>query len=345
MSTTCAACFTDEASPIALTASRSSKGTCDFCGSGYGEVWPAETWAPLFEAVIQAYEPTDRHDAGAKSLQVRLQEDWRIFRFDDDASGSQVLRFLKATFASSLTFLNEYAYIKPLDEPGHTQEWDSFVREVTESNRYFPKAALDLPFLEKIIRDNVQRIQPDTPLYRARIHPEQTALAPEEMGKPPTHMARQGRANAVGISHLYLSTAERTCIHECRPAPYSYVTVATFRVVDTCEVLVLNGIKRQNPFMSLDDPLGKRLDYWKLLERLGRELSRPARTTDNQIEYISTQYLSDFVKSLDLHGIEYASSLYPKGSNVVLFNDDIVDVESDVRCYEVTGINLDYVES
>jgi hypothetical protein len=78
---------------------------------------------------------------------------------------------------------------------------------------------------------------------------------------------------------------------------------------------------------------------YKLLKRLGHELSRPVRRSDNGVEYAASQYICEFVKSIGIEGIKYASSVHPGGQDLVLFNEEKVQVMGKLTTYEVIGAN------
>ncbi|WP_409339680.1 RES family NAD+ phosphorylase [Pseudarthrobacter oxydans] len=39
------------------------------------------------------------------------------------------------------------------------------------------------------------------------------------------------------------------------------------------------------------------------------------------MEYAASQYICEFVKSIGIEGIKYASSVHPGGHNLVVFNE------------------------
>ena len=82
----------------------------------------------------------------------------------------------------------------------------------------------------------------------------------------------------------------------------------------------------------------------QFLGELGRELSVPTRPGENQIEYVPTQYLCEFVKSLGVGGIRYKSSLRPDGWNIVLFDPEMAQQTADVLHFHVTDLTLTYEE-
>lgn len=156
---------------------------------------------------------------------------------------------------------------------------------------------------------------------------------------PPTGKARAGRANPRGIPHLYLAMEEATCIQESRASQYNLVTVAAFEVKERLTVLNLVGFGKVNPFQIAENA-ARELDASRTLEQLEAELQKPVRPTDDEVEYVPTQYLSGMVKRLELDGILYSSSLQPGGVNLVLFDDSKVVAAGDTRTVEVTGIEL-----
>lgn len=342
MTNTCRECFSEYASPVDIVTEKPALGICDFCDGDTRYVWPATAWTALFQSVVESYVPVSSAPSSPDdALHIRLQEDWELFAFEDDATGSKAKAFLDAVFQDAPDVLEQSAFVAPLVAKGHAQEWDDFAKEVTEVNRYFPKSSLDLDFLARVINENLRPISPGTKLYRARLSSTESPLSAGEMGRPPVDKARQGRANPVGIPHLYLALSEETAIYESRAEQHSYVSVATFVVNSPCQVLDIAGLHPENPFRSLDN-LAQRLDSWRLLNRLGQELSRPVRSGDNQLEYIPTQYLSEYVKSLDIDGILYGSSLDVNGQNLVLFSEESVDVDPVVASFDVTSNRLQY---
>lgn len=337
---TCAGCFNPEASPVDLITDKPQIGTCDFCSGDQTDVWQAEIWADAFSLVIDAYEVSDPPEIDAIPLPQRLQEDWKIFASGTAASG-RIADFLTAVFPAGHELLRTGVVVRARMAHDHAKEWEEFVGEISNTNRYFPTQTLDQDFMTEMIRENVKDLI-EGPLYRSRIQESVVPFGSEQMGRPPQGKATAGRANPMGISHLYLSDELETSIRESRAYQHCYVSVATFRLLEVCQVLDLASLQRENPFKIVDDGLASKLDYWRLLERLGDELARPARSTDNQLEYIPTQYLSELVKSMGVHGIRYKSSLHPGGRNIVLFNDERVEVSSSVACYEITGASLSY---
>jgi hypothetical protein len=79
----------------------------------------------------------------------------------------------------------------------------------------------------------------------------------------------------------------------------------------------------------------------QFLAELGRELAVPTKPGENQIEYVPTQYLSEFVKAQNVSGIRYQSSLRPAGWNLVLF-DVAQAAVGEVEHFHVTALSLEF---
>ncbi len=346
MMQTCQYCFHTDASPIDLVPPSHNLGTCELCGRTGVEVWPATAWADAFAGLLNAYVPETDPDLHEHApLQVQLQTDWKLFAFEDDAAGARARRLLEAIFPDGHPLLATGLDVRPNLRQDHVAEWSTFAEEVTERNRFFPASTLDLDFLREVIEENLATIPTGTPLYRARPSSSESPLSVAEMGAPPPRLATAGRANPMGIPHLYVSFEEPTCVHECRAPIHSFVTVAKFEVNQPLVVLNLGRRATLNPFKYEDEELAEGLDYSRLLRRLGNELSRPVRASDSQLEYVPTQYLSDFVKSLGYDGIRYSSSLRREGSNVVLFDRECIGEPAQIRQFEISSYTLDYRET
>ncbi len=81
--------------------------------------------------------------------------------------------------------------------------------------------------------------------------------------------------------------------------------------------------------------------YKQFISLLESDLIRPLRRHDSELDYLPTQYLCEFIKSLNYDGVEYSSSLNPDGFNIALFNDDKIECIS-ANLYEVSKITYDY---
>jgi hypothetical protein len=66
------------------------------------------------------------------------------------------------------------------------------------------------------------------------------------------------------------------------------------------------------------------------LNKINQEMAKALKRTDSAIDYVPTQYISDYIKSLltddDValyEGIEYNSTICKKGFNLAVFNEKL----------------------
>jgi hypothetical protein len=161
------------------------------------------------------------------------------------------------------------------------------------------------------------------------------------MGKPPTEKAIEGRANPQGISYLYLASNSDTAIAEKRSQLKDAITVGEFRVNDEIIVIDLRNPQIGTPF-KWGDNLEFVLKIQGFLKLLGFILSKPVDRNKTQLEYLPTQYLCEFIKDQDFHGVLYNSFL-GDGYNIVLFDETKVDCVS-TKLYEITSIKTESKE-
>ena len=142
------------------------------------------------------------------------------------------------------------------------------------------------------------------------------------MGAPPDDMASAGRANSKGISCLYLANKRKTTIKEIRAGAYDFVTIATFKVKRDVKVVDLSVITHNSPFYAATDKI-KYLINEKHLRNLEKDLAKPVSKRDSDLDYLPTQYISDFAKYLGYDGVKYISTFAKDSYNVALFDTKI----------------------
>lgn len=76
-----------------------------------------------------------------------------------------------------------------------------------------------------------------------------------------------------------------------------------------------------------------------MIQTLQKELSLPIRKRDKLLDYIPTQYISEFIKSLGFDGVEYQSSLKSEGYNIAIFNPEKLECIK-TKIYEIKDIKL-----
>lgn len=79
----------------------------------------------------------------------------------------------------------------------------------------------------------------------------------------------------------------------------------------------------------------------KLLVRaLSQDMSRPMRRFDSTVEYVPTQFICEYVQMTQfVSGIRFSSSVYPKGTNVVIFNPKLMYCVA-VKDYNISDLDI-----
>ena len=226
---------------------------------------------------------------------------------------------------------------------GFKYTWNEFRRDIRSRARFFNTAAEenlgyifgDLTALESYDgRAVIREISPEAEdrfIWRARqaySDKELEAilkLPAQEIGRPPSSLAKSGRMNAHGIPVFYGALGEDTCVSEVRPPVGSSVVVGKFEVLKPLKLLDLGVLAQVVAKGSYFDPgyVGRK-NRAAFLQQLVDEISRPVMPGDEQLEYIATQVVAEYLSrksELRLDGIIFPSSQTGgDGRNVVLFN-------------------------
>jgi len=210
------------------------------------------------------------------------------------------------------------------------QYWESFVEEIICHNRYNPQHPLTT-FLKNNLQQHSTTAEAGTILYRARVIDYNMPSASstgfvkfmnhEECGVyegydeensfvPPASIVTAGRANPEHIVYLYAAKETITAIGETRPRIFDHVSVAKIQLLRDAHLA---------DFTTLNNSEELTLDKAKLIE-VENAFSKPCR---EEIDYIPTQYVAEFVKSLGYDGIAFRSSYVPGGTNVTIFDPQI----------------------
>jgi hypothetical protein len=162
------------------------------------------------------------------------------------------------------------------------------------------------------------------------------------MGCPTPNNTRGGRANPLGIPFLYLSDNEETVLYEVRASFLDEISVGLFRVKNSLDVKIVDFTE----CISIYNPSNVNgLIKAHLLKRLiSEDLSKPMRRYDSEIEYIPTQFICEFIKIItNAKGIQFKSSLHPKGNNLVLFDENLMKC-TNVKLKQITLLNIESEE-
>lgn len=237
--------------------------------------------------------------------------------------------------------------------------WHDFKREIKYVNRFSTKHAI-LDIIKKVVEENSIKLQKDTIMYRARVYNgdlkfiksfddlKNTSEESDESNETeiiktirelkkiekirdieerkrtgfwgydekdsfiPTNAeaVKDGRANPAKITYLYVADSSVTALAEVRPFLNEYVSIAEIKVQEELCVADLT----YNIFKNIDE------SYKFLVYLIMDEYSQP--NNGEPFEYLTTQYISEYIKSLGFDGIKFNSSLYMRGQNYVIFKYD-----------------------
>lgn len=346
----CSNCFSDPYLIGILPTHFEGKGNCEFCGTQNVDIVNTMRLLIYFDPLLHLYKtfsadsPVD--DVNVMPLANLFPRDFpNIFRNNDPGMGYSFLKSMMAGDPDSFSSLMDVqVYNEYLDSAESLKnnevmesEWEAFVKEIRYENRFHLTKSINLKLLGNLFKRLVKRYPAGEIFYRGRISGK-NGYTPEQIGKPPQEVATPGRANPEGISYLYLSNDPKTCIYEVRPSVMDYVTVGKFKLKNSIEIVSLKDINEISPFV-LEDELQELMVHKNYLKKLESELSKTIRRNDSHLDYLPTQYLSEFIKALGLVGFEFRSSVNRGGYNLVVFEDDLFEV-IEISMFEVENIEF-----
>jgi hypothetical protein len=344
----CTNCFTS--SYLAnIIQSNKEKGDCDFCGGTATSIYSIKWLLPFFRNIINLYKVDVE---SGKSIWESINDDFEILK-KDCLPKSEILfksmiedEYIDFTelFENNVSFQSKDVLNIKTNEI-HTI-WDRFKEEIKHTNRFHISKdnLIDLNQLKEIFKNEAfkKAIKKGKSYYRCRISNKQ-GFEPKDMWNPPKKNASSGRANPKGISYLYLGSSIETTLYETRASLYDYVTVGEFRLKEDIEILDLRNPDYDIVPWSEEDSVEEFIIYGSFIKTLQEEISLPIRKQDKELDYIPTQYISEFIKSLGYDGVEYQSSLDSSGHNIAIFNPEKFECINS-RIFDINKINLEYTE-
>ena len=218
--------------------------------------------------------------------------------------------------------------------------WYAFKDAVLYESRFFARHEL-LDILAKYMRDNTLSIKVGHIYYRARIiddssinehmiykcysAPEGEKLDIKYVGKanpfkgltkeasfvPPKNVkVSEGRANPKYVKYLYVAESPTTAIFEVRPFIYDAVNIAKIQVNEPLKVANI----------AVDLDLSNDQNATVEMYVMGMIQGAFSKPTNNTDDYILTQVIAEFIKSLGYDGIRFNSSIHSGGVNLTIFN-------------------------
>lgn len=102
-------------------------------------------------------------------------------------------------------------------------------------------------------------------------------------------------------------------------------------------------IDKFSPFLGgeLDFDYEKYAINKEYLSHIANEILIPLKRGDSQLNYLPSQYISDFIKSQGRKGVKYQSTMDTNGYNIAVFDEDLLSCGR-IDFKEVTGIRYDW---
>lgn len=352
----CVNCFADQGLRNRIKAISSNIGLCDFCESTEVNIVPCGNLSDLFGPLIELYINYPKAQKSLKKessvlLHSHLVSYWPRL-FNSFKLKPKDVKLLVYHIGSQYWLgLEDKLFEQPVElrmylegtasHDTYTIQWEAFASEIKEKNRFFISQTLDLELLESTLTRFAKTYPIGTEFYRARI--SDGPLSAESLGKPPKNKTSPGRANPIGIPYLYISDQEETTLYETRVSLHESISVGRFVLRAPLNVISLKNIANYGPFEIQDR--GFEIEEFMLVRpyllRLEEELSKPVRKQDVNLDYLPTQYLCEFIKSLGFDAVEYRSAMADGGYNLAVFDDKNLECIS-TKHYQVKGLKYDW---
>jgi len=357
----CEKCFCDK-EIVSIIRGLDNTGNCSTCGKKNIYIYDTDKDIALidfFDKLIEIYDtiellPDNYPKADLHLLKDEISFNWNIF--NKAVSSTKIYDILVQL---SPGMYEEYpdVFDKPIGNSKkydqkylfensilRTNTWDEFVNSLKYDNRFHTNY-INTDILQTLCSYLRKPYHKGETFFRGRISPEEGYTA-EEMGAPPKDKAAEGRANSAGISRLYVANDIETTIHEVKAGAFDYITVGTFELLQDITVVDLKLIDKISPFIDTLDCTQYAINK-DHLNKINGEMGKSLRRSDSHLDYIPTQFIADFIKSIshedkttntiifDYDGIEYRSTMNANGFNLAAFYPD------KFKCVKVETFKID----
>ncbi|MFD1615338.1 RES family NAD+ phosphorylase [Gelatiniphilus marinus] len=333
----CVNCFTSDYL-ISIINADDRVGNCNFCNSVDVSIFKASKLVDFFRNFLSLYTVDSYSNF---DLAQSLKNDFNLIT--DKVTNSKEL--FQAIFTDEMEefedlFNNNVSSEIINEEVKIHNIWNDFKKEIKFSNRYFASNSINFEILKSILYSSLtKKVYQGEFYFRSRIS-DKKGFIKENMGNPPLpELASAGRANPRGISYLYIADSIETALYETRSTIFDYVTIGKFIVKEEIEVISFRNIATDPIYWSEREDIKNYIEYLPFIYTLQKELSLPIRKKDKSLDYIPSQYICEYIKSLGFDGVEYQSSLYSSGYNLAIFNPKKLEcIQTEV--YEIEGMDL-----
>lgn len=335
----CKNCFADKELNGFIT-SQNSIGNCSCCGSIDVEIILIEELFDYFKELFENFQPK----SGGERFISKVQGNWSLF--SNLTNGQRILNFVLDKTDSPINNSDELVDFN--DEIlENVNFWFKLKEQLKWERRYLTNIGYltddlgwDSFFESKTV------INKDDIFFRARLHKnaDEKLFSKGEMFCPKKELSTAGRANPSGIPYLYLSDNEDTILYEIRASYLDEVSIASFHLKrDLTHDIIISDFT-ETPSLYAPGEVNQRIKSTLLKQIISRDLSKPMRRYDSELDYIPTQFICEFIKVFtNVQGLKFRSSLHNIGNNLVVFNQDIMECKG-VKKVKISNVSIDSKE-
>lgn len=331
-------------------------GRCDFCKSENVALYDIDARTDLSEmlnGLVDNYRlaselPEDFPTDKVGFLGELLTTNWKIFNKE---LGYKTIIDLLTSICSDRFKYSPELFSEPVGIPEmgdenfrlkksllKNSEWDDFLDSIKTRLRFHSDHVNEAVLLG-FLKYTEYKLPKDSVFYRSRLWKDGHGFGKNELGAPPAVRAGAGRVNPEGISVLYLSDDIKTTLYEIRARLYDCVSVGKFIAQRDLELINLTLLDEISPFSLNMDYLVYAVNI-NHLRKISEEISTPVRN-ESTLDYLPTQYISDYIKSRGYDGIVYRSAMQHDSLNLAIFNESSFVCKS-VSNYEVNSLDYSY---
>lgn len=330
----CKDCFADKELK-GFILSQGNIRNCDCCFSKEIETISTEELLDFFKELFDNF----KKKSNGASIVSLIQGNWSLF--SNLEYGHKILNYILDKISSDFSNSEELVDFSD-DILENVNFWFKLKEQLKWEKRYFT----DIDFLTQDLGwdsffESKVAIKKEDIFYRARLHQnaDDEIYPIEKMYCPPAIYATAGRANPIGIPYLYLSDNEETVLYEIRASFLDEVSIGVFSKDDK----ILNDVTisdfTESTSLYAPNEVNKRIKSTLLKKYISRDLSKPMRRYDSELDYIPTQFICEFIKVFtNVQGIKFRSSLHNVGNNLVIFNQEIM------KCSGVKKVKISKVK-
>lgn len=324
MTNVCTNCFGDRELKGYIN-SQNTISECYFCNSTQVPTIDISELYDFFKELLDNFQIKNN----GETLKSKIHGNWNLFSSLE--SNYKILNFVISEIKTDILNADQLVDFSD-DILENVNYWSTLKDQLIWERRYLT----DIKYLTEELGwdgyfSNPVPITKDTKLYRARLHhkSDEIAYSSDQMLCPPKHLSTAGRANPSGIPYLYLSDNEETILYEIRASYLDEISIGTFTLKDNLEQLVYVSDFTESSTIFHPSKVNDKIKSSLLKQKISLDLSKPMRRYDLELDYIPTQFICEFIKVFTgFQGIKFRSSLHPKGNNIVLFDQTLVECKS-----------------